>query len=143
MDPASFAITTLAASLLRDVASDTYKAVKTKLVETFGLGPAMNALEEDPTDIDNRNFLESKLSRSGAIEDATIVEGIGVIAAELEKLPDDTPIVAQLTVRDIKAHAASFRRMKVHGGGRAEFSGIDVARSLTVEDIEVGDDRRR
>jgi hypothetical protein len=143
MDPATFIVTTLAGAFLKEIATDTYKAVKGKLVETFGLGTAVEAVEQKPDDEDAREFLAKKLAKSRALDDPEVVNGVDKISAQLEKLPEDTPLGANLTVKDIKAQAATFRRLKVHGGGKAEFSKLDLSGQLTVEDVEVGDDRKR
>lgn len=143
MDPATFIVTALAGAVLKEVATDTYKAVKDKVVDVFDLGTAVDALEKEPADEDARDFLSKKLAKSGALDDPTVVEGADAIATELEKLPEDTPLGANLTVRNIRAEAATFRRVKVRGGGRAEFDTIDLRGRLTVKDVDVGDDRKR
>jgi hypothetical protein len=142
MDPATFIVTALAGAILKEVATDTYKTVKRKLVNVFDLGTVVDALEKEPADEDTRDFVSKKLAKSGALDDPTVVEGADAIATELEKLPEDTALGAYLTVKDIRAEAATFRRMKVRGGGHAEFNEIELRGQLTVEDIEVGDDRK-
>ncbi|MBY3516738.1 hypothetical protein J3P71_10615 [Rhizobium leguminosarum] len=142
MEPATFIVTTLAGAFLKDIAADTYNTIKGKLVDQFGLGKAVETVEETPDDEDAREFLAKKLAKSGALEDAEILSGVEKISAELQKLPNETPLGANLSVKDIKAQVATFRRLKIHGGGKAKFETIAVQSHLTVEDVEVGDDRK-
>ena len=69
MEPATFVVTALAGAVLKEVATDSYKAVKAKLVGVFGLGKAVEAVEEEPDDADARAFLAAKVAKSGALED--------------------------------------------------------------------------
>ena len=143
MDPATFIATALAGAVLKEVATDTYKAVKARLVETFKLGSGVEMLERDPADEDARRFLESKLAKSGAAADAEVQAMAEAIAEEIRKLPADTPLGAHLTVRDIEAEAAEFRRNRIRSGGSASFEEMKLRGRLLVEDTEVGDDRKR
>ena len=143
MEPATFVASALAGAFLKEVAVDAYKAAKARLLDVFHLGTSVAALESAPEADSARNFLAATLSESGAVNDGTVISLAQEIAAELEKLPDDTRLGASLTVKDIKAEAATFRRIKIHGGGQAVFSGIEAKRRLVAEDIEVGDDRKR
>lgn len=142
MDVAVFVVSTLAGAWLKEVAVDSYRLIKSRLGETFKAGAVIEALEQDPNDLDTRDFLAKKLTKSGAIEDSQILTAAQLIAAELEKLPDDTPLGANLTVRDLKAKAVEFRRNRIHPGGTATFEKIEVTGRLIVEDNEVGDDRK-
>lgn len=143
MDPATFVVTTLAGALLKDVAADGYKAVKAKLVDTFGLGSAVEVLEADPDDSDAREFAAKKLTKSPAIKDAEVLGGVELIAGELGKLPDDTPLGASLTVRDLKAESVEFRNNRVRGGGAILAERIKTPGKIVFEDNEVGDDGKR
>jgi len=142
MEPGMFIATALAGAVLKEVATDAYKAVKSRLIDAFDLATAVEAVEKKPEAESARTYLASTLNESGAIEDAEVLSAANVIVAELEKLPDETRLGANLTVKDIKAEAAEFRRIRVFGGGTAEFRNIE-GKSLKVEDIIVGDDRKR
>ena len=130
MEPATFVVTALAGAVLKEVATDSYKAVKAKLVEVFGLGKAVEAVEEDPGDEDARAFLAAKVAKSGALDDAEVVQAVDAIAAALEKLPAGTGLGASMTVENIKAERVEFLRNTVHAGG-----------ALTARDIEGGEVR--
>lgn len=143
MDLATFVITALAGSLLKEVATDSYKLVKARLVEAFGLGKAMEMLEADPDDADARDYAVKKLARSAAIEDAAVLDKAESIAKELEKLPEDTPLGASLTVRDLKAESVEFRNNRARGGGSIVAERIQATGKIVFEGNEAGDDRKR
>lgn len=143
MDPATFVVTALAGAVLKEVATDGYKAVKARLADAFGLGPAVELLEADPEDADARAFAAAKLANSPAVEDAEVLDGVAQIAVELEKLPDDTPIGASLTVRDLKAEAVEFRNNCVRPGGAILAERIEAKSRIVFEGNKVGDDRKR
>ncbi|TBD71604.1 hypothetical protein [Rhizobium ruizarguesonis] len=143
MEPATFVVTALAGALLKEVAVDSYQLVKTKLVEVFGLTTPLTALEEAPGDEDARTFLSKRLVSSKAVDDPQILSGVEKIIEALAQLPDDTPIFASLNVRGLKAEAAEFRRNRIGAGGAANFEQIELSGRLTVEDNQIGDDRKR
>jgi hypothetical protein len=143
MEIAAFIASAMAGAVLKGIATDAYAAVKTRLIDHFGLGPSVKALESDPGDEDMRGLIEGKLVKSRAIEDAVILDEVEKIAAELEKLPADTPLGATLTVRDFSAGHAEFRNNRIRAGGSATFEGIAVSGNFIVEGNEIGDDRKR
>ena len=143
MDPATFVVTTLAGALLKEVAADGYSSVKAVLVNRFGLGKAVEVLEEAPGDEDARNFAVKRLAKSPAIEDAEVLDGAALVAAELERLPEDTSLGASLTVRDLKAKSIEFRNNRVRAGGSILAERIEAAGKIVFEGNEAGDDRKR
>lgn len=95
MDPATFVVTTLAVALINEVATDSYKAVKVRLVNVFGLGTAVEMLEEAASDEDTRDFAAKKLAKSSAIEDAE-VSPAPLGARRLIRMEPDRPAAAFL-----------------------------------------------
>jgi hypothetical protein len=143
MDPATFVISALAGAVLKEVATDSYKAVKARLVGLFGLDAPMEALEKAPADEDVREFAAKQLAKSGALQDAEVLDAAEVITSELEKLPEDTPLFAALTVRDLKAESVEFRSNRVHQGGSILAERIDTPGKIVFEGNVVGDDGKR
>lgn len=139
----TFIASAMAGAILKEIATDTYKALKARLVEHFGLEASVATLEHSPDDEDAREFMAKKLSKTEAIKDATVLDAAEQIATELEKLPNDTALGAKLTVRDIRASSAKFRRNSILSGGVATFGNMDIKEELIVEDNVVGDDRKR
>jgi hypothetical protein len=113
------------------------------LVDKFGLGTAVKVLETSPEDEDVRELVVKRLTKSPAIEDADVIGGAELIVGELEKLPDDTPLGASLTVRDLKAEAVEFRNNRVREGGAMLVERIETPGRVVFEGNEVGDDRKR
>lgn len=144
MDPVTtFVASAMAGAALKEVATDAYKSLKARLVDRFGLGTSIAALEADPDDEDVRQLVATKLAKTGADKDPLVQEAADRIGAELERLPDDTRLGATLTVGDVRAMSAEFRRNRVYGGGSATFEKMEITGTLIVEDNEVGDDRKR
>ena len=144
MDPVTtFVASAMAGAVLKDVAADAYKALKTRLIDRFGLGASVAALDADPDDGDVRRHVAAKLAETEADKDPLILEAADRIGAELERLPDDTRLGATLTVRDVRAMSAEFRRNRIYGGGSATFEKMELEGTLIVEDNEVGDHRKR
>ena len=143
MEPATFVASALAGAFLKEVAVDAYKAAKARLLDVFHLGTSVAALESAPEADSARNFLAATLSESGAVDDGTVISLAQEIAAELEKLPDDTGLGASLTVKDIKAATVTLRDIEIFGRSRAEITGIDAQGRVIAERIKVGDDRKR
>ena len=144
MDPiTTFIASTMAGAVLKEVANDAYKALRARLVEHFGLQPSIAALESSPDDEAFRQLMARKLAETKADKDPLVLKDADRIGAELERLPDDTRLGPTLTVRDIRALSAEFRRIRVHGGGSATFEKMNIEGRLIVEDNEVGDDRKR
>lgn len=143
MDPATFVVTALAGALLKEVATDSYNALKARLVEKFGLETAVEVLEKSPDDEDVRELAVRKLAKSPAIDDAEVIDGAELIVSELARLPEDTPLGASLTVRDLKAEAVEFRKNRVRGGGAILVERIETPGRIVFEDNNVGDDRKR
>lgn len=143
MDWAAFVTTTLAGALLKQLATDAYKAVKDRLSSAFGLGAVVGTLEKEPADAVTREFVAKKLAASGALEDQAVRDGTARIADELTRLPPDTPLGASLTVRDLEAASVVFRNNCVRPGGAMSVEAIKATGTILFEGNEVGDDRKR
>ena len=139
MEVGIFIASAMAGAVLKEVATDTYTIVKQRLSDAFGLGATIELLEAEPGGQLEQEFLGKKLLESGAVEDATILEGVAQIADELTKLPDDTPLGAAMTIKDFKAARTRFEDIRIREGASMTVEKFEVEGTASFKNIQIGD----
>lgn len=133
METALFIAKTIAGAILGTAGKEAYAAVKTKLVDVFGLGRPVAALEEQPNDPAELQYLASKIESSGAMADEDFREKVALLAEALRDATDQ-PAAAQVIIEDIKASEGVIERMRAEGSAAVTVRNLE-SDTLIVRDV--------
>lgn len=135
MDLPTIIAKALASAVIGNLAKDAYEKVKELLKSRFGLGRAVEAIEENPSDPTEQDYMARKISDSGALEDPDFSQKVQMLL-EAIRAEQSPPAAADILLRDIRAnHDAIIEQLKARGNASVTVENVQAGGSIRIRDI--------
>lgn len=126
---------TMATAGLEEVTKDLYGGLKRTLKDRFGIGAAVEALEEAPQDTEAQALVAKRLETSGALSDAEVLQALDALKAALLALPERATPQTAILIEAIRAQTFTFTNVHATGGASIVVKGLEVTGALHMENV--------